>query len=231
MVFPPGVPVVTYTGGSLSWNPVAGAVAYRVLKNGQHMLRTTRLTAPVPAQDQAYAEYQVLAVDAQGLESFAPEPVVVVAQQAQQRYELESLAALSSLPYQGFSGQGFVALSSRQHTRLRLPVTVPETGWYAIDFRYANGNGPAHAGSPCPMRTLHQGPDFTGTIVLPQRGDGAWSDWGFTNAVQVKLKKGSHTFSLASEPAAAPMPAEENEALLDYMRLTLIKSEAAPSGN
>jgi hypothetical protein len=184
----------------------------------------------VPAQEE-YAEYQVIALDARGHESFANEPVIVAPEEARQRYELESLADKGRGPVQGFSGTGFVAISKRQNTRLRLPVTVPETGWYAIDFRYANGAGPIHTSNKCAIRTLRKGPDFIGTIVLPQRGDQAWADWGFTNAVPVKLTKGSHTLSLTFEPANENMNGEVNEALLDYMRLTRIKNEAASGSN
>lgn len=101
-----------------------------------------------------------------------------------------------------------------------MKVTVPETGVYAIDFRYANGAGPINTSNKCAIRTLKSDNAFAGTIVLPQRGTDEWSDWGFTNSVQVKLENGTHTISLSFEPANENMNGEVNKAMLDYMRIT-----------
>jgi hypothetical protein len=230
VAFSPATPVVTLAGGLLAWNPVPGAVAYKVLKNGKLLLRTQVHSVPVPA-DEDYAEYQVLAEDAREQESFANEPVVAAPEQVRQRYELEALAGPGKEAVRGFSGTGFVAIGRQQHTRLRLPVTVPETGWYALDFRYANAAGPAQSGNTCALRALRNGKDLVGTIVLPPRGHNAGSDWGFTNAVQLKLTRGSHTLFLSFEPANENWQGEGNDTLLDYMRLTRIKNEAEPGGN
>jgi hypothetical protein len=228
LAFSPHTPVVTHTAGALAWEQVAGAVRYKVLKNGRLLLSTQVRTVKVPAQE--YAEYQVIAVDTGGHESFANEPVIVAAGQVRQLYELETLAAKATLPYTGFSGTGFVALSKQANTRLRLPVSVPQTGWYAIDFRYANGAGPLHGSNTCALRTLRNGRNQIGTMVLPPRGTGQWSDWGFTNAVQVRLTGGSHILSLTFEPANENMEGEGDEVLLDYMRLTRIKEETGKTG-
>jgi hypothetical protein len=229
VAYAPATPVVTLSGGLLAWNPVPGAVLYTVLKNGKLLLRTQVHSVPAPA-DEDYAEYQVIAEDARGHESFANEPVEVAPGKVRQRYELETGAVPGKEAVTGFSGAGFVAISGQRHTRLHLPVTVPETGWYALDFRYANGAGPVLAGAGGTLRTLRKGPDLMGTIVLPPRGQNAWSEWGFTNAVQLKLTRGSHNLLLSFEPANE-IPGQGNEALLDYMRLTRIKNEAEPGGN
>jgi glycogen debranching enzyme len=229
VAFSPATPVVTHAAGTLAWNRVPGAVAYQVLKNGKLLLRTQMRTVPLPAGEE-YAEYQVIAEDGQGHESFANEPLIVAPAATRQIYELES-GAPAPRAATGYSGRGYVAISRQQNTRLHLPVTVPEAAWYAIDFRYANGAGPINTSNKCALRALHNGPVFIGTIVMPQRGDQAWSDWGFTNAVQVKLSRGSHPLALTFEPANENMHGEVNEALLDYMRLTRIKSEAGPGSN
>jgi len=114
--------------------------------------------------------YQVVAVDELGLKSFASELLPVGAQAAGQQYQLETVAPKASLPYKGFSGKGFVEISKTQNTTLTISVTVAEPGLYAIDFRYANGNGPINTNNKCAIRTLRSGQKQLGTIVLPQRG-------------------------------------------------------------
>ncbi|RSK43623.1 alpha-L-rhamnosidase-related protein [Hymenobacter perfusus] len=218
--FSPEAPAVRYAAGRLSWPPVAGASAYQVLRNGRFAARTTETSVAVtPA---AYAEYQVVAVDGQGLESFASEPLVVAARPAQ-LVQLETRAAKSGKPYKGFSGAGFVEISKTVNTRLTIPVTVPETGLYALDFRYANGNGPLNTDNKCALRTLRLDQQPLGTVVLPQRGVAEWSNWGFTNPILVQLPKGPHTLTLSFEPANENMDGEVNQAMLDYLRLTRVE--------
>ncbi|MCA8829893.1 MGH1-like glycoside hydrolase domain-containing protein [Hymenobacter pini] len=218
--FAPETPTVRYTAGRLSWAPVAGASAYQVLRNGRFAARTTETSVAVmPA---TYAEYQVVAVDGQGLESFASEPLVVAARPAQ-LVQLESSAPKSGKPYKGFSGAGFVEISKTVNTRLAIPVTVAETGLYALDFRYANGNGPLNTDNKCAIRTLRLSRQPLGTVVLPQRGVAEWSNWGFTNPVLVQLAKGQHTLTLSFESANENMNGEVNQAMLDYLRITRVE--------
>ena len=67
----PMTPAVSYASGHLSWAPVEGATVYQVLRNGQFAARTTEINFAVPATPTAYTEYQVVAIDAAGFESFA----------------------------------------------------------------------------------------------------------------------------------------------------------------
>ncbi|MDU0372701.1 glycogen debranching protein [Hymenobacter endophyticus] len=218
--FAPETPAVRYAAGHLSWAPVAGASAYQVLRNGRFAARTTETSVAVtPA---TYAEYQVVAVDGQGLESFASEPLAVADRPAQ-LVQLETRAPKSSKPYKGFSGAGFVEISKTVNTRLSIPVTVPETGLYALDFRYANGNGPINTNNRCAIRTLRLGARQLGTVVLPQRGVDEWSNWGFSNPLMVQLTKGTHPLTLTIEPANENMHGEVNQAMLDYLRVTRVQ--------
>ncbi|MEI6948638.1 hypothetical protein V9K67_15700 [Paraflavisolibacter sp. H34] len=214
-------PVVRLEGNTLSWQEVKGAVSYKLLQNGKEAARMKKPGFPV--HNSACAEYGVIAVDARGVESFASEPVLVVGQKAAVVYELERAAEKASLPHQGFSGSGFVEISKAKNTTLSFPVTIAEEGVYAIDFRYANGNGPINTENKCALRTLKSGADFLGTVVLPQRGKGEWSAWGWSNAVQTTLSKGRHTLSLSFEPYNENMNGDINEALLDYVRIIKIK--------
>ncbi|RYU75329.1 alpha-L-rhamnosidase-related protein [Hymenobacter persicinus] len=218
----PPTPAVTYAAGRLSWPAVEGARAYQVLRNGQFAARTTELSFPVPAPT-AYAEYQVLAVDAQGFEGFASEPLPVGADQFRRTFELEAAAGKSAKGYKGYTGKGFVEISTTVNRTLTLKVQVPKTGLYALDFRYANGNGPINTSNKCAIRTLRRGGQLLGTVVLPQRGVDEWSDWGFSNPVLARLAKGTHTLTLTLEDANTNMNGEVNQAMLDYLRLTRVQ--------
>ncbi|WP_157578857.1 alpha-L-rhamnosidase-related protein [Pontibacter roseus] len=217
----PVTPNASFADGKLSWQPVEGAVSYTLLRNGKPQETTTQTGIAVAAT--GYAEYQVIAVDAAGYQSFASEPVVVAAPGREQLYEAEAIAAKASQPYKGFSGKGFVEVSRKANSNITFTVTAPETGTYAIDFRYANGNGPINTDNKAAMRTLKKGSNFLGTIVLPQRGIGEWSDWGYTNKVWVQLRKGTHELSLTFEPANENMNGEVNQAMVDHLRMTQVK--------
>ncbi|UOQ74520.1 alpha-L-rhamnosidase-related protein [Hymenobacter cellulosilyticus] len=217
----PMTPAVRYTNGQLTWAPVEGARAYQVLRNGQFAARTTTTEFAVPAAS-CYAEYQVLAIDAQNHESFASEPLAVEAGKLQRVYDLGTGRSKSGKPYQGYTGQGFVEISKTQNKTLAVPVVVAEAGLYAVDFRYANGNGPINTSNKCAIRTLRRGRQLLGTVVLPQRGVDEWSDWGFSNPILVRLEKGLHPLTLTLEAANENMNGEVNQAMLDYLRLTRI---------
>lgn len=218
----PMTPAVAYRSGRLTWAPIEGAKAYQVLRNGQFAGRTTTPEFEVPAPV-AYTEYQVLAVDAAGFESFASEPLPVSADKFRRTYELEATASKSPKSYKGYTGKGFVEISTTQNRSLTTRVQIPETGLYAIDVRYANGNGPINTSNKCAIRTLRIGQQRLGTVVLPQRGVEEWSDWGFSNPVLVRLEKGSHPLTLAYELANTNMNGEVNQAMLDYLRVTRVR--------
>ncbi|RZK19805.1 MAG: glycogen debranching protein [Hymenobacter sp.] len=219
----PETPVVQYQNGHLHWEPVSGASLYTVLKNGQPAnFSTTDTKFSVPPTS-GYAEYQLIAINKQGLQSFASEPVVVGGQTSERRVQLETVAAKATQPYQGYTGQGFVETSTTKNRTLTIPITVPEAGLYAVDFRYANGNGPINTNNKCAIRTLLMGGKELGTIVLPQRGVEEWSNWGFSNAVLVQLPPGTHQLTLAYEPANTNMNGAVNQAMLDYLRVQKVQ--------
>lgn len=216
----PMTPQVRYAAGRLSWAPVAGAKAYQVLLNGQFAARTTEpeFVVPKPA---AYAEYQVVAVDAEGFESFASEPLPVEAEPYRRYVQLETAAPKSTKPYQGYTGQGFVEISRTVNRALTFRVDVPETGTYALDFRYANGNGPINTANKCALRNLYlEDQNKVGLVVLPQRGVDEWSDWGYSNRLVLLLPKGRRRFTLRFDAANENMNGEINQAMLDHLRLT-----------
>ncbi len=205
----------------LSWPAIKGAVKYKVLKNGSEISKTNKLSAAVNST--GYASYQVIAIDDKGYESFASEPIVLAKNNSVKTYEIEKFSSKENLPYKGFSGNGFVEISKQKNTVLAIPITVDEDGVYAIDFRYANGNGPTNTENKCAIRTLKIEENKAGTFVFPQRGVDEWSNWGYSNSVHVSLKKGNHNLTLTFEPYNENMNVDINQAMLDYMRVTKIK--------
>ncbi|GAB2963014.1 hypothetical protein GCM10027048_34740 [Hymenobacter coalescens] len=218
----PMTPAVRFADGRLRWAAVEGAQAYQVLRNGEFMGRTTEPEFAVPTAP-VYAEYQVVAVDAAGYESFASEPLPVGAARFRRSVQVEAFAPAAKLPYKGYAGKGFVEISQTRNRRVSLRVQVPTAGLYAVDFRYANGNGPINTSNKCAIRTLSAGSRTLGTVVLPQRGVDEWSDWGYTNPVLVTLSPGTYTFTLSLEPANENMHGEVNQAMLDELRLTRVR--------
>lgn len=213
----PETPGAVFKKGLLSWNKIPGAVLYAAYKNGTLFSKPKNTVLRVNVD--GYSEYQVTAVDKNGVASFASEPVQVIPAGAEQKIEAEDFAAKAGLLYTGFSGKGFVNISKTGNTVLTVPVTIDKAGLYRIDFRYANGNGPINTENKCAIRTLIADGEFTGTVVFPQRGKGEWSNWGYSNSLKMQLSKGRHTLALEFKPANENMNGEINQAVIDYVRL------------
>ena len=216
--FSPSTPQIIYSGGKISWQKVDGARSYSVLKNGKVITRTSATSFVIPTS--RYSEYQVVAIDKKGVGSFASEPLVVPT--AGKMYEVEDYYPGSGLGFKGFTGKGFVEISKTVNKELKIPVKITQSGNYAIDFRYANGNGPTNTENKCGIRTLKEGNKILGTVVFPQRGNEEWSNWGYSNAVQVHLEKGAHVLKLSLEEWNQNMNGTVNQAMVDNLRIVLL---------
>ena len=216
--FSPVAPVVKYKDNKISWEKVDAALSYRILRNGTEIAKTASLDYTTTSN----GEYQVIAEAAGGLASFASEPVLVYPAEKINTIDLALVTTKSALPYQGYSGKGFVEISRTKNTGISIMLNAPETGIYAFDFRYANGNGPTNTDNKCAIRTVSLDGTFVGTFVFPQRGKDEWSDWGFSNTKQLELTKGSHELTLSFEKWNENMNGEVNQAMLDYLRVIRI---------
>ncbi len=215
--FSPSVPSIFSVPGRLNWQAVEGADYYKILKNGVPFMKTTGTSLIVKAS--GYSEYQVIAVDKRGLESFASEPAVLISTGEEQVFELERVAPKSPNDYKGFTGEGFVEINRDTNSSISIRMNVKETGLYAIDLRYSNGNGPVNTENKCAIRTVFVNGKMAGTFVLPQRGKGEWSNWGYSNAVKSKLLKGLNTITVRFERYNENMNGPVNQAMLDNMRV------------
>jgi hypothetical protein len=210
-------PFVSLEKNILQWKTVENAASYKILFNGKIMGSTNALQYPIIAKK--YGEYQVIAMDKKQVPSFASEPIAYYDSNSILVYEAEKQATASSLNYQGFSGNGFVETSKTINSTLVFQVEIKEDGNYALDLKYANGNGPTNTENKCAIRNLSLNKITIGTIILPQRGTKEWSNWGFSNSVQTFLKKGTYQLALSLEDYNDNMNQVINQAMIDYLRI------------
>jgi hypothetical protein len=206
---------------------VPGAVRYTVYRNGEPVLGTTETRARLDGPLRV-AEYQVMAVDSLGLESFLSEPIRVADDAAV--IIARPVGAPLEREHAGFMGDGYVRLTRETNTEVEVPVRITCGGLYAIDARYANGSGPINTDAKAAIRTLRVGSDDIGVLVMPQRGTDRWDDWGYGTELRVPLEPGEHALVLAFTDRDENMDGRVNTALLDHLRLTqLTADEDAPA--
>jgi hypothetical protein len=219
--FAPDTPVVRRDGDQLVWEAVQGAAEYLIYRNGKPATKTNGVSWVVPKNDEIYVEYQLSAVDSAGLESFLSEPVAIAAYQV--IVEAETAAQPSEEKLNGYSGTGFVETGRTVNTTIALEGAVSASGRYDVSFRYSNGSGPVNTDNKCAVRTLAVDGETVGAIVLPQRGQDKWSDWGRSSSQIVGLAAGKHRFELRFDPYDENMNGEVNRAMIDLMRLVRIE--------
>ncbi|MDB4947815.1 MAG: glycogen debranching protein [Gemmatimonadetes bacterium] len=223
--FAPETPVARMKGDSLEWTEIPGAVRYATYRNGRTAESTTGTRVAVAASGDV-AEYQVMAVDASGAQSFLSEPVRIAP--AGTEIVARPDVALET-EHAGFTGAGYVLLTLDRNTTVHIPVHVACAGTYEVAPRYANGSGPINTDSKAAVRTLLVDGRPAGVLVMPQRGAGQWTDWGYGTAVRTVLGPGEHTLSLTYTPLDQNMGRTVNTALLDHLRLTRIGPALAPA--
>ena len=134
------------------------------------------------------------------------------------RIESAEAKNVPNTPLHGYRGTGFMEID-HETSPIHIGVDVKVGGMYSLDFRYANGNGPVNTENKCAIRTVLVDNHEVGTVVMPQRGVGNWSDWGTTNTLQVRLTPGRHVVTLRYYPKNENMNFSTNHAIID--RLTL----------
>jgi hypothetical protein len=214
----PQTPMVSYKKGILKWSKIADATTYSVLRNGKIYKQTDKLSISI--KDSIYTEYQVIANNKKGHQSFASEPLAIPLFKPlifQLSDSIPNTAINASIT--GFKGSGFVEISKTKNTVLKIPIVIDNSGFYVIDFKYANGNGELGQSNKAALRAFLVDNRTLETIVFPQRGDNIWSNWGFTNSAKYYLAKGKHILELVFMPHNENMNLTTNQALLDYVRV------------
>ncbi len=210
-------PQVIREGNKLVWESVKGAKEYILYTNGRRSV-TTGTTSHTITQN-GVASYKISAVDDKGYEGFTSEPILVYPEANVQIVEIEDFAPKSGKEYINFSGKGFTEVTTTQNKKITLKVNVQREGEYLIDFRYANGSGPWNTDNKCAIRSLYTNKNYTGVVVMAQRGTDEWSDWGNTNSHKVQLNKGENILEVVFEDWNNNMNVEVNTAVIDYCRI------------
>jgi hypothetical protein len=212
--YSPDTPVCIVSGNMLNWEACNGAKAYRIIYNGKPCSDTKDTFFEMGS----YGEYQVIALGENGYESFASEPVNY-ANGNLTLIPLEGMALTAKGPYTQYDGGGYLPLSLTENRDITIAAEVPGEGDYSIDFLYANANGPINTNNRCAIRTLWDGSERLGVLVLPQCGDDAWNVWKYSHPRIVHLKGGHHDFRLTFEDENNNMNIDINSAAISKMRL------------
>jgi hypothetical protein len=228
--YSPRTPQVSLQAGTgdgaaaLTWEAIPEVQSYRIYRNGAPHDTTTATRYPLPNAPASLAEYQVLAVGPTETASFRSEPVRHVAPPA---VDTVQVPGPLKREYAGYTGEGYRPLRTDASTTVEMTITVEEPGTYALDVRYANGSGPINTDNKCAVRTLAVDGDRIGPIVMPQRGDGVWTDYGYSQPLHVGLAAGTHSVTLTYTASNKNMNGAVNAANLDHLRVTRM-AEGAP---
>lgn len=214
----PETPELNRNEKGITWKKVEHALGYKVLKNAASMGVILETNFSVPPE--TIAEFQVIAVDSEGVESFASEPMEW--RPAPIFVDSETPSDVTSISSKGAIGKHVVEISNQKNRKVSYSFSIETNGKYAFQFRYANGNGPTNTENKCAIRNLWLGEKKLGTLVFPQRGNGEWSNWGLSNRISQTLKKGTHTVELQLNPENENMNGEINQALLDQLQIIRI---------
>ena len=218
----PETPILKLEEDQLSWTKSDHAVSYKLFKNGQ-LLQTAENTTFDVESSTAPMEYQVMAIDSAGMESFLSNPVSTVPANDLEKLEAESFNYKRQKEYSGYTGSGYVEFNLANRNAFDFKVQVPESGKYQLKFRYANGSGPINTDNKCGIRSLYQDDQFVASLIFPQRGKDEWSNWGWSNTVNLSLEKGTQHFSIRFEDWNTNMNGEVNRFLLDQIELICLK--------
>ncbi|MCR5696751.1 MAG: hypothetical protein K6G73_07240 [Marinilabiliaceae bacterium] len=196
----------------IKWDAVDGAESYVVLKNGNDL-------AKLPSSALSYkldgdGEYAVVAVGQNKWRSYMSEPLSFYSNV--NTYEVEHYA----LPYSANTQASMI--TRNDNILITIPIEVEADGRYAIDWRYANGNGPINTENKCATRLLTIDGNAVGVSVFPQRGTNEWDNWGWSNATVISLTRGKHVVTLEFTDCVENMNLQINQALLDQMRIIKI---------
>lgn len=244
--YQPLTPSASITGQTLSWQPVQTAVSYLIYKDGKQLAKLSAEALSYALTTEG--EYAVVAVNEAGWHSYMSEPLyhytngryyavgdyALPFDPARRQVKesagggggesgkVEARSAVPTLAGVDVSGaQGKIAMITRnENILITIPIEVEQEGDYALDWRYANGNGPINTDNKCATRLLYVDGQHAGASVFPHRGEGRWNDWGWSNAIVTHLTPGRHIISLEFSATVENMNITVNQALLDQLRVT-----------
>ncbi|MDR0863980.1 MAG: hypothetical protein LBO74_03495 [Candidatus Symbiothrix sp.] len=196
-------PETVLSHDSLRWQPVKGAISYKILKNGKEW--TTQQKSFLKLKPGNEGEYQVIALNKDPeAASFASEPVI--------------WSKINTIDLKG------LRISKAENTTITVPIQIAESGYYAFDWQYANGNGPDPYNDRCAVRSFLIDGQLFGASVFPYREMGkdktvSWDDRNWSNSIQVKLEPGNPIVSLEFRKENENMNITTNDAVLYQLRI------------
>jgi hypothetical protein len=135
---------------------------------------------------------------AEGLLSFRADPEIY-------EYETDS------------KGREFTRL---EKANLSFEIDIETAGTYLIRFVYANGNGPINTNNKCAIRLLDLNDQTQAAVIFPQRGEGQWSNWGYSSSLILELPPGPSTITLRfDEVLTRNMNVQVNNAAVEKIEL------------
>ncbi len=220
----PLTPITWIADGTLHWNPIEYINHYIVLRDGQRIAKTYTTTFDIDVP----GEYQVIGVNDDSTESFASEPrstvpaIIVEMPGESTSFVSKEIVYEPVAPIAGYHGNGFIEIDHAS-APVELDVEVPADGLYSVSLIYSNGNGSVNTENKCAVRTLVVDGNDAGAIVMPQRGEGKWSDWGRSSVLRVPLTAGRHKLAIAFRNENENMNLGTNHAIVDRMEVVRIK--------
>jgi hypothetical protein len=211
----PGTPEPKLDAGNLSWPPVSGAASYELFRDSLPS-RQTKEPFLLLHEDSGKSthEYQVEAIDSNGISSFLSAPVVV-----------ESPGNVLVAAFDPALRP--IDLTSDSTASAETTLSVSDAGTYAVQIHYANGAGPINTSNQCGMRSLYIDEQFSGVVVMPQRGEGAWDNWGWSNRILHGFTPGKHTIELRVEEIDNNMSFTQNHVRVDRIEASRVVSTGA----
>ncbi len=219
--FAPETPQVYRDGSGLHWQKCDNTTRYLIFKNG-NLLKETTDTLFAISDIPEYAEYQVMAVGGDGLQSFLSEPVafapdrsVIILEAGKKKKAVMQTAEISRK-------DDYLELTRKQNTHMEFMVEIDKSGAYSLDGYYANGSGPVNTNNRCAIRTVLIDGKKIGKIIMAQRGTDKWDDWGYSNSLPCRLSAGNHIITLLFTDSDNNMNGEVNTARLRHLRLSCL---------
>jgi hypothetical protein len=202
----PEYPAVSIKDGALTWTHIDGC-RYKVLHDGEMVEMTSDVCHVLP--EYITGEWQVIAVDEDGVEGFASEP-------------LEIYPSAVSVPVD-------VKIDEAKGLQLSVSVEVPADGIYVLDWLYSNGNGSITGYNHCSTRTLYVDSKQAGVSIFPQRGKNDWTAEGWSNPVKLDLRGGIHKVELKYLDTDVNMNIKVDNAHVRALRLRPLFAMEHPS--
>lgn len=206
----PPTPFVRFSSGGkkMRWYAEEGAARYDVYAGGKKVLETK--VSKCNVADDWRGDLQVIAVMADGTESFPSEPLN---RNEKVKKHFEPVMLLQSI------GKDFT-----------VSVDIPHDGDWMLTWNYANARGSLYSELTCGIRMLYVDGKKVGINVFPNRyyaggepktamTDG-WDMWGWTVPEKLSLKAGKHTLTLRCESDADNMSKLINDFMLKGLCLT-----------